>query len=92
MNRIRFGLAVTVMLGAIYACAGLFESLTQFGIGLAVSAAAVIGYGLIDFLQSQRDEKLYRHRLEVWARRDAEAAAANQLQPGIYTRRRDEVA
>lgn len=74
MNRIRFGLFVTMLLGAMWGFAGLLESLTQFGVGLAVAGAAVVGYGLVDFLEAHRDERIHRERVEVWERRDQEAA------------------
>ncbi len=73
LNRIRIGCAITVIIGLVYAGSGLVESLTQFGIGMAVASVAVIGYGLCDFIDSHRDEQLRRHRAEVWHRRDLEA-------------------
>lgn len=72
MNRVRIGLAITVILGAIYAAAGLFDSLHAFALGVIVSSLAVIGYGLVDFVEAHRDEKLARGRAAVWARRDSE--------------------
>lgn len=92
MNRIRIGLAVTVLLGVIYSGAGLFESLTQFGVGMAVAAAAMIGYGLVDFVEARQAEKRCRYRAEVWARRDYQALQDMQLRPGIYVRRADDEA
>ena len=79
LNRIRVGCAITVLLGVLYASGGLMESLTHFGIGVAVAATGLIGYGLCDFLDSHRDEQLRRHRAEVWHRRDLEARAAGRV-------------
>lgn len=89
MNRIRIGCAITVLIGAIYAAAGLFQSLTHFGAGLAIAAIAVIGYGLCDFLDSERDERLRQYRAEVWHRRDLEAAADTDPVTNIYELPRD---
>lgn len=72
MNRIKIGLAVTVLLGALYAAAGLFQSLGQFGLGIAIASAAAIAYGLVNYLEAERDAELARRRAEVWARRDYE--------------------
>jgi len=72
MTRIRVGLSLTVLIGGMYAACGLFTSLTDFGVGLVVASLGVIGYGLLDFLDSHRDEQLARGREAVWARRDEE--------------------
>ena len=74
MNRIRIGCAITVLLGTIYAFSGLLESLGHFAVGLIVAMVGVIGYGLVDFIESHRDEQLHRERVKVWERRDEEAA------------------
>lgn len=71
MNRIRMGLSITILLGVIYAFAGLFDSLGHFALGVIVAAGAVIGYGLVDFIESRRDNRIHQTRQEVWARRDA---------------------
>ena len=42
-----------MMLGSMFAAVGLLDSLTQFGIGTAVAAAALVGYGLCDFLKER---------------------------------------
>jgi len=73
VTRLRVGLSITIMIGALYAAAGLFDSLTKFGVGICVAATAVIGYGLLDFLDSHQDEQTARGRDAVWARRDEEA-------------------
>lgn len=70
MNRIRIGMAISVLLGTIYASAGLFDSLTQFGIGVAVVCLGVVGYGLCDFIETHENETISRGREAVWARRD----------------------
>jgi hypothetical protein len=72
MNRIRFGALLTAILGVIYGAAGLMESVTSFGIGMAVAAAAITLYGLLDFIETSRDERIRRQRLDVWFRRDLE--------------------
>ena len=48
MNRIRIGATLTVILGGIFAAAGLMNSLRDFGIGLAVAATGGLVYGLVD--------------------------------------------
>lgn len=76
MNRIRFALAATMLLGAVYAAFGLIISLRDFGIGIAVAATAFLLYGLCDFIENRRrtrDEWLKEYRELVWARRDVEA-------------------
>lgn len=72
-RRIRIGLAVTALMGVIYAFSGLLESVTEFLIGMGVALAALLGYGALDFIESHRDERLHRTRVEVWARRDEES-------------------
>lgn len=70
MNRIRIGMAISVIIGAIYAAAGLMDSLNDFGIGVAVAALGVIGYGLCDFVEDRHNEAILQTREAVWARRD----------------------
>jgi len=70
MTRIRFGFAISVLIGSMYAAASLLDSVTQFGLGLAVSALGVIGYGLCDFIEVRHDELTAQAREAVWARRD----------------------
>ena len=53
MNRLRIGLVMSMILGLLYASFGIFESLTKFGVGVAVGAAAVVGLGLLDFLEAR---------------------------------------
>ncbi len=50
MNRIRIGAVLTVMLGVIYGFTGLVNDLRDFGIGVAVAAAGVVVYGLVDYI------------------------------------------
>ena len=73
MIRVRIALAVTFLLGVIYGFSGLLSSVAEFLTGMAVALAALLGYGLLDFIESHRDERLHRTRIEVWARRDEEA-------------------
>lgn len=72
MNRIRIGMALSVVIGTIYAAAGLLDSLTDFGIGLAVACLGVIGYGLCDFLEDTHMHAMHQGREAVWERRDAD--------------------
>jgi L-lactate permease len=53
MNRLRIGLVMSMIIGLLYASFGIFESLTKFGVGVAVAAAAVVGLGLLDFLKAR---------------------------------------
>lgn len=78
MNRVRVGLALTTIIGAIYAAAGLFDSdsLGHFALGTIVAASAVMGYGLVDYVEYRRREELSRYRAQVWHRRDLEARQA----------------
>ena len=50
MNRIRIGACLTVILGGIFAAAGLMNNLRDFGIGLAVAATGGLVYGLADYI------------------------------------------
>ena len=72
-RRIRIGLALTFLAGVIYGFSGLLSSVTEFLVGMAVALAALLGYGALDFVESRRDERLHRTRIEVWSRRDEEA-------------------
>ena len=66
MSRLRAGFIVTILLGSMYAMCGLLVSLTDFGVGVAVAAAGVIGWGWVDY-SYRREENL---RDQVWCRRD----------------------
>lgn len=68
---LRIVLFIVMLLGAMWGFAGLLESLTQFGVGLAVAGTAMLAYGFLDFLDAHRDERIHRERVEVWQRRDA---------------------
>jgi len=68
--RIRIGLQLTAIIGLLYAAFGLFESLTKFAAGLIVACLAVIIYGLLDTLES--DRQLSEGRDKVWQRRDSQ--------------------
>jgi hypothetical protein len=67
MTRIRIGLFLTMILGTVYAAAGLFSSLRDFGIGVAVVAVAACGQGLVTYIH---DQQIVQQRVQVWARRD----------------------
>ena len=68
--RIRVGLQLTAIIGLFYAAFGLFESLTKFAAGLIVACLAIIIYGLLDTLES--DRQLSEGREQVWQRRDSQ--------------------
>ena len=70
-NRLRIGFAITIILGAIYAFAGLFDSLFDFGIGLAVAAIGLTGWGCITFVEDHQHE--HHERRQQMQRRPAEA-------------------
>jgi hypothetical protein len=55
MNRIRFGLFITMILGAIYAFSGLLTSVRDFAVGLIVVSVAVIIHGLITYVHERQD-------------------------------------
>ena len=57
MNRLRIGFALTVIIASIYAASGLFTSLLDFGIGVAVAALAMCGYGALDYVEDHRHER-----------------------------------
>ncbi len=71
MLRIRIGLTITMILGSIYAAAGLMTSLTDFGIGVAVVGTAWLLQGLITYLNDNDAAVMQRYRDDVWARRDS---------------------
>ena len=71
MLRIRIGLTLTMILGSIYAAAGLMTSLRDFGIGVAVFATAWLLQGLITYLHENDAQVMQRYRDDVWARRDS---------------------
>jgi len=49
---IRIGLALTFVIGCLYAAFGVFESLWKFGIGMIVSSVAVLVWGYLDYSSS----------------------------------------
>jgi hypothetical protein len=67
---VRIALAVTFIIGCLYAAFGVFESVSKFGVGMVVSSAAVLVWGLLDYTDSSRDERIAQERDQVWARRD----------------------
>lgn len=89
MNRLRVGLALTAIIGAIYAAAGIFDSLGHFALGAIVTATAIMAYGLLDYVECRHQEELANYRAEVWHRRDLEALRETQLRPSVYTQSRD---
>ena len=50
MNRIRIGAFLTIILGGIFAAAGLMDNLRDFCIGVAVAATGGLVYGLVDYI------------------------------------------
>ena len=54
MIAFRVGLFLTGFLGSLYALIGLFNTLPDVGIGMAVAAASVLGWGLCDWMEEQR--------------------------------------
>jgi hypothetical protein len=72
MTRIRVGLVITMILGVIYAAAGLLSSLTDFGVGIAVVCVAMVLHGLCTYIAEADTERMQKLRDEVWARRDQE--------------------
>jgi len=66
---IRIGLALTFVIGCLYAAFGVFESLFKFGIGMIVSSVAVLVWGYLDY-SSSHDLRIGQERDDVWARRD----------------------
>lgn len=71
MNRLRFGFALTIIVGAMFAAAGLFTSLTDVAAGVVVACCGVIGWGAVDYVEARRDHRIYEQRVAVWARRDS---------------------
>ena len=72
MPRIRVGLILTMIFGVIYAAAGLLSSLTDFGIGVAVVATAIVLHGLVHFIETHESARMQQFRDDVWARREQE--------------------
>jgi hypothetical protein len=60
-----------MILGSIYAAAGLMTSLRDFGIGVAVVGTAWLCQGLITYLNENDAKVMQRYRDDVWARRDS---------------------
>jgi flavin-dependent dehydrogenase len=91
VTTIRIVCMIVGLFAVMYAAAGLLESLTHFGIGAAVAAAAILVYGATDYIESHRREQLSRHRAEVWHRRDLEAQQALRAN-NLYEQPRDGLA
>jgi len=62
MTRIRIGLALTMILGAIYAFSGLLTSVRDFAVGLIVVSVAAILHGLIIYLHDHDAPIMARYR------------------------------
>jgi hypothetical protein len=69
---LRIGLIIVGILGVMYAAAGLMSSLTDFGVGAAVVAAAVVLHGLVVHIEESESKRMQRFRDDVWARREEE--------------------
>lgn len=67
MNRITCTLLIIG--GAIYAAAGLFDTLRHFAAGMIVLCIGVIGHGWLDW-RERRDRRITQTRHDVWARRE----------------------
>ena len=67
MTRIRICLTLVMIAAAMYAATGVFTSLREFGIGLAVFGLAWCCQGLLSYLH---DHDIRYQRDSVWARRD----------------------
>lgn len=70
MTRIRVGAVITMILGLIYAASGLLSSLTDFGVGIAVVAAAIIVHGAATYVDERDTRRMQEFRDRVWSRRD----------------------
>lgn len=79
MNRLRIGFALTAIIGVIYAGSGLFDSLTQFAIGICVACIGITGYYGAEYVEARNREELARYRAEVWHRRNLEARQAMRV-------------
>jgi hypothetical protein len=52
MNRIRIGFFMTILLGAMWASAGLFQPTdNQFLTGVVVCMLGVVGFGAVDWIE-----------------------------------------
>jgi hypothetical protein len=67
--KVRVALALTFVLGCLYAAFGVFESLWKFGTGMIVSSVAVLVWGYLDY-SGGYDDRIAQERADVWARRD----------------------
>jgi hypothetical protein len=67
---VRIALAITFIIGCLYASFGVFESLWKFGIGMIVSSTAVLVWGFLDYNDGSHDDRIAEERDQVWARRD----------------------
>lgn len=69
VTRLKIGFTLTMLLGAMWAAVGLFDSLTQVAVGLIVMASASIGLGAVQWVEDRRDDA-WLYREAVWVRRE----------------------
>lgn len=53
MIPVRTALWITGFLGVLYATISLFSSLPEVGVGMAVAAVSVIGWGVCDWIEER---------------------------------------
>ena len=53
MISVRVALFITAFLGALWAVVGVFTSPQEVGVGMAVAAASIVGWGLCDWLEDR---------------------------------------
>lgn len=70
MNSLRIGFAMTTIIGLLYTAVGLFDSMLQLGIGIALTAAGVCGYGAVDYVEHRQIARWQDGRDTVWKRRE----------------------
>lgn len=66
MNRIRAGLALTAILGIVYAFTSLLVSQREFAVGVIVAATAITLYGLINYISKDDTSMAYEHERDEW--------------------------
>lgn len=69
-NRLRVGFSLTTIVGLLWTAVGLFDSLTQLGVGLVVACLGVIGYGAVDYVEARQVQRWQTGRDQVWERRE----------------------
>lgn len=53
MLSVRTALFLSAFLGVLCAFCGIFTTLNDFGVGMAVAAASIAGWGLCDWIEEQ---------------------------------------